>query len=85
MIRKKLHPHIKKHIIKHKRKYTKFILYFLILLTFGVVEDVTAVFLTKTEEMIEVIGVAILLSFIFTVIGEIIEEVYLAERKRFKR
>lgn len=60
-------------------------LYFLVLLTFSVIEDVTAVYITQTEELIEVVGVAIVLSFIFTVIGELVEEVYLAEKKKFKR
>ncbi|MBU3905296.1 MAG: hypothetical protein KJ906_04080 [Nanoarchaeota archaeon] len=79
-----IHKHIKKHVIKHKKKYTRFILYFLILLTFGVIEDVTAVYLTTGEDMMEVIGVAVLLSFIFTVIGEGIELIY--ERgKKFKK
>ncbi|MBU3896400.1 MAG: hypothetical protein KJ697_00495 [Nanoarchaeota archaeon] len=85
MIHKKLHHHIKKHLRKHKRKYAKFMLYFLVLLTFSVIEDVTAVYITQTEELIEVVGVAIVLSFIFTVIGELVEEVYLAEKKKFKR
>lgn len=79
-----MHKIIKKHVSKHKKKYTRFILYFLILLTFGVIEDVTAVYLTDSETILEVIGVAIILSFIFTIIGEVIEEVYLFERKKFR-
>jgi len=79
-----MHKKVKKHFSIHKKKYTRFALYFLILLTFGVIEDVTAVYLTESETLLEVIGVAIILSFIFTIIGEIIEEVYLFERKKFR-
>ena len=80
-----VHKKVKKHVSKHKRKYTRFILYFLILLIFGVIEDVTAVYLTSGEEIIEVIVVAIVLSFIFTLIGEVIETVWMYNKKKLRK
>lgn len=84
-MKKPFHHHVKKHVIKHHKKYTRFLLYFLVLLTFGVFEDVAAIYITNSEvELIEAISVAIILSLVFTVIGEFVEELWEYEKKKFK-
>lgn len=79
-----VHRPIIKHVRKHHKKYNKFFLFFLVLVIFGIVEDVLAIYITKSETFFEVIGVAIILSFAFTLIGEGFEKIYAYEKKHLK-
>ena len=69
---------------KHKKKYTRFLLFFTVLVLFSAVEDVIAVYILKSETFFEIVTVAIILSFIFTLIGEGIEKLWEYEKKKIK-
>ena len=70
---------------KHKKKYTRFTLFFTILVLFSAVEDIIAVYILKSETFTEIVVVAIVLSFIFTLIGEGFEKLWKYEKKKFKK
>ncbi len=74
--KKRFHQKAYRHVKKHRKKYSRFFLFFIILLIFRVMEDY---FLLKTIGLEFEIDLFILLSmisaaFIFTVVSEITEK-----------
>ena len=80
-----VHKHIKKHVKKHEKKYARFSLFFAVLVLFSAVEDVIAVLILKSETFLEVVLVAVGLSFVFTLIGEEFEKFWKYEKKKLKK
>jgi len=76
MIHKSLHHHIKKHIRKHKRKYLKFFLIFIALVLYGSLDNIVTMYFFQNETPLKIIGVAIMISAVFTAIGEVVEKIW---------
>jgi len=67
------------HVRKHKKKYTRFIIFFVFLLAYGMIEDFTALTLSGVEFNVATFTLVFFVALIFTTIAEITEK--LIEKK----
>lgn len=59
---------------KHKRRAFRFALFFAMMLLFAVIEDMLAAQLSGATLLLETIPIIVLISFVFTLVTELVEE-----------
>jgi len=79
----KYHP-IRRHVRKHKKKYLRFISFLIFLVAFGIVEDLTALYLHGIEFKLMTLVIITVIAFIFTVISELTEFVVVKEEPKIR-
>lgn len=67
------------HVRRHKKKYTRFVIFFIFLLAYGMIEDFTALTLSGVEFNVATFILVFFIALIFTSIAEITEK--LVEKK----
>jgi len=74
---------MKKH--KHKKRVIRFIIFFLFLLSFGIIEDLTSISLSGIEFNMVILLTVIIVATIFTVIAEITEIIVKKEEPKIEK
>jgi len=80
-----LHHKAYHHIRKHKKRYVRFIAFFIFLVFYGVIEDLTAASLTGVEFDIVILITVIVIAIIFTTLTEVTETIFQKEEPKIKR
>jgi len=62
------------HVRRHRKKYWRFVLFFLFLLVYGIIEDVTAMSLHGIELNLAVLTTVSVIALVFTTIAELTEK-----------
>ena len=62
------------HVRRHRKKYLRFTLFFLFLLVYGIIEDLTALSLHGIEFNIAVFTTVFFIALIFTTVAELTEK-----------
>lgn len=71
------------HVRRHRKRYTRFIIFFVFLLAYGVFEDLISLFIQGIEFDIVVLVTVIIIATIFTTVAELTEK--LVERKEHQK
>ena len=74
--------HIKKH---HKKHSIRFIVFFIFLVLYGIIEDIMAIGLSGVEFNTFVLTISIVIASAFTAIAEITERLYEKEKTNINR
>ena len=82
MTEAKKHPH-RRH--KHKKRTIRFISFFLFLIAFGVIEDMSAMYLHGIEFNMVLLVTVIVIATVFTAIAEITEYVFKKEEPKIEK
>jgi membrane protein YdbS with pleckstrin-like domain len=75
--------HPKRH--KHKKRVLRFIIFFLFLIVFSVIEDLLAFYLHGTEFDVAIFLIVIVIATIFTAIAEISEFIFKKEEPKIEK
>jgi membrane protein YdbS with pleckstrin-like domain len=78
---KNIHPKRR----KHKKRTVRFIAFFLFLIAYSIIEDLTAFFLHGVEFDIAMIIIVIVIATIFTAIAEVTEFLYKKEEPKIEK
>jgi nucleoside recognition membrane protein YjiH len=70
---------------KHKKRAIRFITFFILLIAFGVIEDMSAMFLHGVEFDIVVLATVTVIATIFTVIAEVTEFIFKREEPKIEK
>jgi hypothetical protein len=70
---------------KHKKRIVRFISFFLFLIAFGIIEDVSAMFLSGVEFNIVVLITVTVIATIFTAIAEMTEFLFKKEEPKIEK
>ena len=79
-----VHP-IHRHIRKHKKHYVRFILFFLVLVFYGMFDDILMVKAVNGDIVLSTIVISILISLLFTAIAEITGRLFGKEIKKIEK
>ena len=74
MTEKRFHQKAYHHVRKHRKKYLRFVLFFLFLLVYGIIEDLTTMSLRGVELDIAVLTTVLCVALLFTTIAELTEK-----------
>jgi hypothetical protein len=78
----KKHPH-RRH--NHKKRTVRFISFFLFLIAFGVIEDMSAMYLNGIDFNMVILTTVIIIATVFTAIAEITEYVFKKEEPKIEK
>ena len=76
-------PHHRKR--KHKKRVVRFISFFIFLIAFGVIEDMSAMYLHGMEFNMVVLTTVIVIATIFTAIAEVTEFIFKKEEPKIEK
>ncbi|MFH0928749.1 MAG: hypothetical protein V1818_00130 [Candidatus Aenigmatarchaeota archaeon] len=79
----KTKPHHRKH--KHKKRTLRFISFFIFLIAFGVIEDISAMYLHGIEFNMMILGTVTVVATIFTIIAEVTEYIFKREEPKIEK
>jgi nucleoside recognition membrane protein YjiH len=78
----KNHPHRRR---KHKKRAIRFISFFIFLIAFGVIEDMSAMHLHGIEFNMVILVTVIVIATVFTVIAEVTEFIFKKEEPKIEK